>query len=75
MAGQKGFQPRTPHFDGKKESIINDNIGNEMGISADANPQNVDQKFNQLENRVQNTAKKDIEKLIEEVNVEKDALH
>jgi hypothetical protein len=74
MPGQKGFQPRSTHPDGKKESIINDNIGNEIGISADANPKNVDQKFHQLENRVKNTNKEDMEELIEEVNIEKDAL-
>ncbi|MCT8138004.1 hypothetical protein H1D32_09695 [Anaerobacillus sp. CMMVII] len=74
MAPQKGFQPRSTHPDGKKESIINDSIGKEMGISADANPRNVDQKFNDLENRVHNTPKEDMEELIEEVNIEKDAL-
>lgn len=74
MAGQKGFQPRSTHPDGKKESIINDSIGNEIGISADANPRKVDQNFNDLENRVHNTSKEDMEELIEEVNIEKDAL-
>lgn len=74
MTQQKGFQPRSTHPDGKKESIINDSIGNQVGISADTNPRNVDQKFNNLENRVHNTDKKDMEDLIEEVNIEKDAL-
>lgn len=74
MAGDKGFQPRSTHPDGKKESITNDSIGNEMGISADTNPKNVDQKFHGLENRVANTPKENMEKLIEEVNIEKDAL-
>ncbi len=74
MALQKGAQPSSNHPDGKKESIINDSIGNKMGISADANPKNVDQKFNNLENRVNNTSKQDMEELIEEINIEKDAL-
>ncbi len=74
MVLRKGFQPSSTHPDGKKESIINDSIGNEMGISADANPRNVDQKFNNLENRVHNTSDKDMEALIEEVNIERDAL-
>lgn len=75
MPEQKGYQPSSPHPDGEKESIINDSLGKKMGISADANPNKVDQKFNDLENRVQNTTQEDMEDLIEEVNVEKDALH
>lgn len=75
MAAQKGFQPRSTYSDGEKESIINDSIGKEIGIRTDANPKNVDQKSNNLGNRVHNTSKEDMEELIEEVNVEKDALH
>ncbi|OIJ19145.1 hypothetical protein BKP45_14345 [Anaerobacillus alkalidiazotrophicus] len=74
MALQKGIQPRSTHPDGKKESIINDSGGKAMGISADANPQNVDQKFNNIENRVHNTSEEQMEELIEEVNIEKDSL-
>lgn len=75
MTNQKGFQIRSNHFDGKKESIIADSAGKEMGISADANPKNVDTKFNNIENKVHNTDKDDIEELIEETNIEQDALH
>ena len=40
----RDYHERDPHFDGRYEGIINDNMaGNEIGIRSDMNPENMDQ--------------------------------